>query len=455
MKRTFGRAVAASLLMLLVPLRVGADGPGPGRAALEKAIAAHQRNDPDSALSHLESLLKLCRDEELPGYSVLCKEQSGKSLAGIIRHCLSSCSVCQGQQYSVCRSCTGQGVVRGTRGTYKCDACAGTGNFPCKACRGRVRNERYRQMLDRVARIVPEEAPASAPAASGGPAPAAGDPPAAPPLPGAPAGPPPATWTPLTENEAALLLRQLASRFDSEVLAAIEQLPRGMDQPQVVAALSAVAKGSGSIARRTALVGALGRFPSPTAVRFLLDMLPAERVTSVREPLCAALGATRDRTVVPALMAVARQDKAALVRAAAISALGDFQDNLALEVIGNGLGDENAAVREAALTAIRKYDRALTLKHLVAQRASPNAFMRGSLIALIGECDPSPEVLETVYVLLGDPDPAVRQGAIAAAARFGDYRFEPKLEGLAMSDPSIANRQAAADALRALRERPR
>lgn len=165
--------------------------------------------------------------------------------------------------------------------------------------------------------------------------------------------------------------------------------------------------------------------PSPHAAVEILTALMDDRDAAVRRTAAEALGKIGDPTTAPVLLQALR-DADSLVRAAASRSLGGLATGsqpvqsalLAL------LKDSDSSVRSSAAQALGMVDPLPGLaESLAGLLASPEVFVRRSAAHALQLADVStPMVADALSRALSDPDPVVRQWAVAALAETGDAR---------------------------------
>lgn len=172
----------------------------------------------------------------------------------------------------------------------------------------------------------------------------------------------------------------------------------------------------------------------------------------VRAQVCQVLGELGERSpgILEALQAAAR-DREWSVRAHAIAALGRLRAKEALPQLVEGLGDEEAVVREAATEAIENMEVAdlmAFLPQLLELLRDPNAFIRRAAATILRRI-PDPRAVEPLREALTDPIADVRAQAAASLGAFQDPSVIPALLA-ALEDPHSSVRQAAVRSLKAL-----
>ena len=176
-------------------------------------------------------------------------------------------------------------------------------------------------------------------------------------------------------------------------------------------------------------------------IGLLHDTHPDIRRTSVE-----SLGKIGDRSAAPAVLALLT-DPVSAVRAAAAQALGRLaskEDKAVIDGLARALRDPEDSVRQAAALAIGDIDPSPRQLSTVAEllRASDVTLRRAAVRALLSL--DTGQVVDWFLPLLDDPDPEVRQGAVAAIGLSGDGRAIRALGQRLVQDPSPGVRAEAA-----------
>jgi len=196
---------------------------------------------------------------------------------------------------------------------------------------------------------------------------------------------------------------------------------------------------------------ALGLMGSSSAAEALVALALGDRSDVVRD------GATRALARCPAAqirrsLAGALEDADEEKRARAVTILGSVGGVDAGRVVVEALRDASARVRSAALASLSRSQVAVPADALITETRNPDARIRAAVTARLAK-ERSPESVQALVLALSDPDESVRVNALAAMGAMG--RLARKHEGALsarLTDPSAQVREAAAGALRVLRE---
>ena len=131
---------------------------------------------------------------------------------------------------------------------------------------------------------------------------------------------------------------------------------------------------------RATAAGAVVFLPVDEAAAVLIPGL-ADRDEFVRKETAFALGTVKSRTATTTLTSLARRDKSAGVRSAAIFALGEIGDDSALEFLATAIGRKRGSAtefeRSAAAKAIGKI--ALAKQRVPIAAVTPESFLPANL----------------------------------------------------------------------------
>jgi HEAT repeat protein len=240
----------------------------------------------------------------------------------------------------------------------------------------------------------------------------------------------------------------------------------------------------GQATARREVVEALVRH-GPRVTSLLIEQLGAEELDT-RQAAVIALGRIGDPAAVPALIqTLLADDRLTIVAAGALAKIGDRQ---AFDVLLGLLGEPDAAVRQAAISALNSLGHPDMPDRVAALFADPNPFVRESaakiagyfgyqqcIAGLLAAChDPDenvrraaienltyldiPEVLPAIIAALQNDTPKVRAGAARSLAHVESDQARPHLLTL-LDDPDpwvryyaarSIGRHAYPDALNAL-----
>ena len=171
-------------------------------------------------------------------------------------------------------------------------------------------------------------------------------------------------------------------------------------------------------------------------------------VASVREAAVQALGNAKDSVAVRALMDVLRNDESPAVRRAAAWSLGEIGDDLAIPALADALTkDRDAEVRKNAASALGSIDSPRATSALIqALEHDTNIAVRQHAAEALANIEDPAAIDALIRVLDRDNDPGVKRSAIEAIDNLDASRAVPAVSG-ALRDSDAAVRRAAADAL--------
>ena len=171
-------------------------------------------------------------------------------------------------------------------------------------------------------------------------------------------------------------------------------------------------------------------------------------VPSVREAAVQALGNAKDSVAVRALMDVLRSDDSPAVRRSAAWALGEIGDELAIPALTDALTkDRDVEVRKNAASALGSIDSPRATSALIqALEHDTNASVRQHAAEALSSIEDPAAVDALIRVLDRDDNPGVKRGVIEAIDNLDASRALPAVSG-ALRDSDAEVRRAAADAL--------
>ena len=171
-------------------------------------------------------------------------------------------------------------------------------------------------------------------------------------------------------------------------------------------------------------------------------------VASVREAAVQALGNAKDSVAVRALMDVLRTDESPAVRRAAAWSLGEIGDDLAIPALADALTrDRDVEVRKNAASALGSIDSPRATSALIqALENDANASVRQHAAEALANIEDPAAVDALIRALDRDDNPGVKREVIGAIDNLDASRAVPAVSG-ALRDSDAAVRRAAADAL--------
>ena len=238
------------------------------------------------------------------------------------------------------------------------------------------------------------------------------------------------TLTPL-QRRIEIERARLASPDKEERREAVQRLG-AMARPESSRAAAAALADSSPVVRATAARAVLSLGPNDAAA-FLIPAL-GDRDEFVRREAAYALGATRSRTAVAALVGALAGDKQAAVRGAAAVALGQIADPAAAPALSETLG------RRIAASGI--------FNRLTRRKREEDEFVRRAAAAALGQIKSREGVPALIAVLSNErAGDDVRREAAGALGLIGDRAAGPALRAaLAARDPHLS--RIAYEALR-------
>lgn len=163
------------------------------------------------------------------------------------------------------------------------------------------------------------------------------------------------------------------------------------------------------------------------------------------------LGAFEDPAAIPALaQAAQRTELTAEARMHAVAALGDIGHGAGSTALAQAMGDSDAGVRLAAVSAWLKIRHQSSAAPVVPLISDVEPLVRRKAAAVAGSLRDAGARLALEAQLAGDEDPAVRRNAAWALGQIGDAASRPALQA-ATTDASATVRMTARAALRQLR----
>jgi HEAT repeat protein/beta-lactamase regulating signal transducer with metallopeptidase domain len=171
-------------------------------------------------------------------------------------------------------------------------------------------------------------------------------------------------------------------------------------------------------------------------------------VASVRQAAVEALGNAKDSVAVRALMDVLRTDESPAVRRAAAWSLGEIGDDLAIPALTEALTkDRDVEVRRNAASALGSIDSPRATSALIqALEHDTNASVRQHAAEALANIEDPAAVDALIRVLDRDDSPGVKRQVIEAIDNLDASRAVPAVSG-ALRDGDAGVRRAAADAL--------
>lgn len=226
---------------------------------------------------------------------------------------------------------------------------------------------------------------------------------------------------------------RLASADTEERRDAVTRLG-ALRRPDASRAAAPALQDAAVIVRVTAAHAILS-LPADEAAALLLPLL-ADRQEFVRREVAYALGETRSRTAVDALMAALARDKEAGVRGAAAVALGQIGDERAVTALADALG--------------RRIPGTGFFSRVTRNKTDENEFVRRAAAEALGHIGSRAAVPALIAILTNDKSgDDVRREAARALGLIGDQTAVPALRSvLAARDPLLA--QLAYEVLRKL-----
>ena len=171
-------------------------------------------------------------------------------------------------------------------------------------------------------------------------------------------------------------------------------------------------------------------------------------VASVRQAAVEALGQAKDSVAVRALMEVLRTDESPAVRRSAAWALGEIGDDLAIPALIEALTkDRDVEVRKNSASALGNIDSPRATSALIqALEHDTNASVRQHAAEALANIEDPAATDALIRVLDRDDNPGVKRQVIEAIDNLDASRAVPAVSG-ALRDSDAEVRRAAADAL--------
>ena len=213
-----------------------------------------------------------------------------------------------------------------------------------------------------------------------------------------------------------------------------------MNDPAIPGALAQLL---GSVDARHEVIEALVRF-GVSAVELLIDQLRADDVDAKRSAV-VALGRMGDSRATPALTDVLLDEEQREVWVATAGALARLGDGRAFEALLSRLGDEDAAVRQAAIGALNSIGHPAMGARIAILMDDRRAFVRESAVKIAGYFGYA-ECTERAFARCQDQDETVRAAALEHLPYFENAEAIDVLASALAHDRPRA-RAAAAHAL--------
>jgi HEAT repeat protein len=192
---------------------------------------------------------------------------------------------------------------------------------------------------------------------------------------------------------------------------------------------------------RNEVIEALVRY-GPRVTDLLIGRLSSEELRA-RQAAVIALGRIGDRSATPALIGVLDSERELTIEAA--GALAKIGDPRAFEALLGIIGDPDAGVRQAAISAINSLGRPEMGGRAVALLGDPDPHVRESAVKIAGYFG-YPECVDLLLARCRDEDENVRRAAVEHLPYLDDDRVAPALDdALRNGTPKV--RAAAARAL--------
>jgi len=211
-----------------------------------------------------------------------------------------------------------------------------------------------------------------------------------------------------------------------------------LEGPAVERALTGII---GHQSARKEIIEALVRYGS-RVTDLLIEQLNSEDLR-VRQAAVIALGRIGDRKAVPTLIRILNTERDLVIEAA--GALAKIGDPRAFEMLLGLIGDPDAGVRQAAISAINSLGHPEMASRAVTLLQDSDGRVRESAVKIAGYFG-YPECVVLLFELCQDPDENVRRAAVGHLPYLDDDRILPILnDALHNGTPKV--RSAAAHAL--------
>jgi len=228
----------------------------------------------------------------------------------------------------------------------------------------------------------------------------------------------------LQDREAVPAILPLLHRADPKVRAAAAEALGEFREESHAAAIAPLLQDTDETVRLKA-VSAFRRFRSTASADLLLPLL-GDTNPSIRQRAIDALGEIGQANAVNPLIACLRTDSATEVRAAAARALGALGFATALQALEGALDDE-FTVRCRAIVAMGEIKDKSVLPALLAMLRDPVGEIRYHAAMALGELGHK-NAMKPLEALLADDSAIVRRGAGKALIKLGDPRGEALLD---------------------------
>jgi HEAT repeat protein len=213
-----------------------------------------------------------------------------------------------------------------------------------------------------------------------------------------------------------------------------------MRDPAIPAALTRVL---GSAGVRHEIIETFVRFGT-SAATLLIEQLRAEDAEAKRSAI-VALARMGDSRAVPSLVEVLLSEDEREVWVSVCGALARLGDERAFEALLSKLGDEDAAVRQAAIGALNSIGHPAMGARMASMIVHPSPLVRESAVRIAGYFGYA-ECMDAAFARCHDQDETVRAAALEHLPYFDSPRAIEVLAA-ALSDDTPRARSAAAHAL--------
>ena len=261
---------------------------------------------------------------------------------------------------------------------------------------------------------------------------------------------------PLVARAAAAALGQLGPAAEPRLLLALETggsarrlllLPViGRRAASLVPLLACLDDPDGAV--RALACEALGRTGDVSVVDRLFARLADEDPSVVQAASAAVQSLGSERT--SALALAAARSPLPAVRRAALRIVAYFGDPAALDVLIEGVDDDDARIRDVAIGGLPFVEHPRAVASLLAAAAHPSPKTRASAMRALGNASPGVENLTRLRLGLGDVDAWVRYYACQSLGKLRDEESAAAMIAC-LQDPAGQVRVAAIDSLSRLR----
>ena len=192
---------------------------------------------------------------------------------------------------------------------------------------------------------------------------------------------------------------------------------------------------------RLAAVEALGNLQDPRAVDALVQALRNDTDAKVREAAAESLGEIDSPRAVPGLIAALGAERVPAVRAKIAWALGEIDDARAVDALSAAARDTSVEVKRQVAWALGELESASAAPALLSMLRDTDVETRKQTVWALGQIK-STEAIAGISAATKDADAEVRKQAVESLGEISDKRALPALEAATRDAEAEVRRQA-------------